>query len=38
LIGEGHCFQRVEVELTFDGTRRLIHREISGGQFVNEES
>jgi hypothetical protein len=36
LIGEGHCFQRVEVELTFDSDRRLINREISGGQFVEE--
>lgn len=36
LIGEGHCFQRVEVELTFDADRRLINREISGGQFVEE--
>ena len=37
LIGEGHCFQRVEVELTFDQDRRLVlNREITGGQFVNE--
>lgn len=36
LMGEGRCFQRVEVELTFDANRRLVNREISGGQFVDE--
>ncbi len=37
LIGEGgHCFQRIEIELTFDANKNLISREISGGQFVNE--
>ena len=36
LMGEGHCFQRIEVELTFDSDRRLTNREISGGQFVEE--
>jgi len=36
LIGEGHCFQRVEVELTFDANRRLVDRQITGGQFVDE--
>lgn len=39
LTGEGsaerRCFQRIEIELTFDGERRLLHREISGGQFVD---
>lgn len=37
LMGEGHCFQRVEVELTFDSKHRVINREISGGQFVDEQ-
>ena len=36
LMGEGRCFQRVEVELTFNDQRRLIERKISGGQFVDE--
>jgi hypothetical protein len=37
LIGEsGHCFQRIEIELTFDLNRKLINREINGGEFVNE--
>ena len=35
LIGEGgHCFQRMEVELTFDANRNLVSRQVSGGQFV----
>ncbi len=37
LMGEGHCFQRVEVELTFDANRRLLNREIHGGHFVDEQ-
>lgn len=36
LMGEGRCFQRVEVKLTFDKNRQLIDRGISGGDFVNE--
>jgi hypothetical protein len=36
LIGEdGHCFQRMEVELTFDSNRKVVSREVSGGQFVD---
>jgi len=37
LMGEGRCFQRIEVELTFDANRRLVNREIIGGQFVDEQ-
>ena len=37
LMGEGHCFQRVEVVLTFDANKRLLSREITGGDFVDEE-
>jgi len=37
LMGEGRCFQRVEVELTFDQNRNLIDRQISGGDFITEE-
>ena len=36
LMGEGRCFQRVEVKLIFDKNRQLIDRSISGGDFVNE--
>jgi hypothetical protein len=37
LMGEGRCFQRVEVELTFDADKRLVERQVSGGQFVEDE-
>ena len=38
LMGEGHCFQRIEVELTFDKDRQLTERTISGGKFVDEQA
>jgi hypothetical protein len=37
LMGEGRCFQRIEVELTFDANHRLVNREISGGRYVDAE-
>lgn len=37
LIGEGRCFERIEVLLTFDNNRKLINREINGGQFISQE-
>lgn len=36
LMGEGYCFQRIEVELFFDKNRRLVNKEIQGGLFVEE--
>ena len=36
LMGDQGCFQRIEVELTFDGQRKLVSKEISGGAFVEE--
>lgn len=36
LIGDQGCFQRMEVELTFDSARRLIDRQVTGGEFVEE--
>jgi hypothetical protein len=35
LVGSKRCFQ--EVELTFDANRKVIAREITGGQFITEE-
>lgn len=32
--GENRCFQRIEVELTFDKNKRLIDQSISGGQII----
>ena len=34
LMGNGLCFQRIEVELKFKSTRELIERNVSGGDFV----
>lgn len=35
LIGDQRCFQPVEVVLTFDADRRLVDRQITGGEFVD---
>jgi len=35
--GKGRCYQPVEVHLTFDAGRRLLEREISGGEFITAE-
>jgi hypothetical protein len=37
LVGSKLCFQRIEVTLTFDDERRLVDREISGGEFITAE-
>ena len=37
LMGEGRCFQQVEVELTFDRNRRIIERKIKGGKFADDK-
>ncbi len=34
LMGEGRCFQQIEVWLKFDANRKLIDHTISGGEFV----
>jgi hypothetical protein len=36
LMGDQGCFQRIEVELIFDAQRRLVERNITGGEFVDE--
>jgi hypothetical protein len=36
LIGSQHCYQQIEIELTFDASRKLIQKEIHGGKFVEE--
>ena len=34
LMGSGHCFQQVEVEMKFTADRELIEKEIKGGSFA----
>ncbi len=35
LMGSGLCFQQIEVQLTFDSSRRVTDRQIAGGRFVD---
>jgi hypothetical protein len=35
LMGGGHCFQQIEVELQFDSSRQLLEKQVTGGQFIN---
>jgi len=37
VVGEKRCFQPIEINLKFDGKRRLLEKEIAGGQFLTEE-
>lgn len=37
LVGRQECFQRIEIELSFDRNRKLIERDISGGTFIEED-
>ena len=34
LMGSGHCFQQIEVELKFTSTRAVIDQQVKGGTFV----
>jgi hypothetical protein len=38
LMGDKLCFQRIEVELNFDLSRRVTDRTIIGGEFVDNNS
>jgi hypothetical protein len=37
MIGGNRCYKPIEVEFTFDSSKKLINRQINGGQFVTEE-
>ena len=37
LIGSGRCFNPIDVTLSFDLNRRLVDRQITGGEFVEDE-
>jgi hypothetical protein len=36
VIGNGHCYQQIEINMTFDSRRHLIDRQVQGGQFEDE--
>jgi len=35
VIGAGHCYQQIEVEMRFNARRQLVDRKITGGEFVD---
>ncbi len=35
LVGNGRCFQRVDVRLYFDSSRKLVSSEVIGGELVS---
>ena len=37
LMGNQLCFQRIEVTLHFDESRRLVDKEIAHGEFISKE-
>ena len=37
LIGEGRCYQPLEINLTFDQNRKIIDRKIKGGTFIEAQ-
>ena len=37
LVGSSGCFERIEIELTFNHKKKLVTRDISGGTFINKE-
>jgi hypothetical protein len=36
LMGSGLCFQQMEVELKFNPARKLLERQVSGAEFVDD--
>ena len=34
IMGSGHCFQQIEVEMKFTSSRELIEQQAKGGTFV----
>jgi len=36
IVGRTGCFQRIEVELNFDKNRKMIERQVTGGEFIEE--
>jgi hypothetical protein len=37
IMGNGRCYQTIEVELTFDAKHKLIDRKITNGEYMDEE-
>jgi hypothetical protein len=37
LVGDKLCYQPIELRLKFDKNHKLIHQEITGGKFIDQE-
>lgn len=37
IVGRTGCFQRIEVKLNFDKNRKIVDRQISGGEFIEAD-
>jgi len=37
MMGAGHCFQQIEVQLRFDGNRRLVDEDVTGGEAIEKK-
>ena len=37
LMGSGHCFERIDVALTFNSRRQVVDRSIQRGAFISVE-
>ncbi len=37
IIGNQRCYRPIEVEMTFDRNKKLLDRQIKGGQFISED-
>jgi hypothetical protein len=36
LIGSARCYQPIDIDLTFNASRKLVSHQITGGEFVDE--
>jgi hypothetical protein len=36
LVGSGHCYQQVETTFKLDEGRKILERQVSGGEFMGE--
>jgi hypothetical protein len=38
IIGSSGCYKPIEVKLTFDKNKKILEKEISGGEFITKEA
>jgi hypothetical protein len=37
IIGSSRCYKPIEVEFTFDASKKIVEKQITGGEFVTED-